>query len=142
MYLMKDRRINNHGLDETCESYIGKLLKVCPIYGWGWGGNEEEPLPPSAFDICLERLWWWGNERRGGIGTIKENNNKYNGWKVIFNTRHTGIYNFTDKIGHYNIVITNSEIKEKEGQPLPKQKVKGSCYGFCTIEAKDITQQK
>ncbi|MHC4552681.1 MAG: hypothetical protein ACYSUT_07940 [Planctomycetota bacterium] len=132
-----DRNISEmdgEGLDDTCENYIGALLEVHPVYGWGWSGNDEEPNPPSKFTIRLNSLWSRDNKRRGGIGIIEDEKHKYNGWTVIFSTRHYGTFNFTDKIGHYNIRITQSELVEKDGFPLPKE-FDNSLSGFCEIKA-------
>ena len=129
-------KVEDIGLDDTCEDFVEKLLKVNPVYGWGWGGNKEEPVPPPPFEIVLDRLWWMDGKRRGGVGTIRTSGHRYDGWVVIFSTRHVGEFNFSDKVGHYNITITNCKIIEKDGWPVAESKVEGACYGFCLIEAK------
>lgn len=122
-------------LDDSCELYIGKILKIEPAYGWGWGGNKEAPFVPKPFKIRLESLWSRNGIKKGGIGVIETRGHTYFGWKVIFSTRHVGTFNFTDKIGHYNISITQQKIYEKDGWPLPKNRNKGGCGGFCEIRA-------
>jgi hypothetical protein len=128
--------MDGEGLDDTCENHVGKLLEVKPIYGWGWFGNKEEPNPPSDFKMHLNSLWSRENKRRGGIGIIEDEDHEYNGWTVIFSTRHYGTVNFTDKVGHYNITITQSELIEKDGFPLPKDS-NGTCSGFSEIKARE-----
>ncbi|MBN2019084.1 MAG: hypothetical protein JW749_02530 [Sedimentisphaerales bacterium] len=122
------------GLDETCESFVGHLLMVHPIYGWGWEGNEETPNPPLPFKMRLERLWWHDGIRRGGIGVIEDAGHKYSGFKVIFDLRHYGEFNFTTKTGHYNIEIAESCVVENDKWPLPVVK-KGNCGGYAEIKA-------
>ena len=122
------------GLDDTCENYVGCILEVRPVYGWGWFGNKEEPYAPPSFKMRLNSLWSHENKRRGGIGIIEDESHEYNGWTVIFSTRIYGTFNFSDKIGHYNITITQSELVEKDGFPLPKDPDNG-CAGFCEIRA-------
>lgn len=121
------------GLDDTCESFIGELLLVNPVYGWGWAGNEEAPNPPGPFSLRLEHLWWHAGIRRGGVGMIADVGHRYNGFSAIFNLRHVGTFNFTTKPGHYNIVITSSPIAEPNGWPLPADKQQ-TCAGFAEIK--------
>jgi hypothetical protein len=133
--LIDPKSNNDISLDDSCESFIGKLLKVKPIYGWGWDGNKEAPFVPKDFKIRLEKLWWHDGKRRGGIGKIETKGHTYDGWTVIFNIRHVGTFNFTDRIGYYNISITKQEIYKKDGWPLPKNRNKGGCGGYCEIKA-------
>ncbi len=124
------------GLDETCESYIGKFLIVYPIYGWGWEGNEEAPNPPHSFKFRLERIWWNEGIRRGGIGIIEDPNHKYNGFVIIFDLRHYGGFNFTTKTGQYNIEIVKSKLTENNGWPVPIHRDK-SCGGYAEIKVSE-----
>ena len=126
--------VDDEGLDETCEDFVGNILIVKPAYGWGWLGNKEEPNPPAGFKMRLNSIWSREDKRRGGIGVIEEENHEYNGWTVIFSTRHYGTFNFTDKIGYYNIRITQSELIEKHGFPFPRDP-NNMCSGFCEIKA-------
>jgi hypothetical protein len=131
---ISEMTVDDKGLDDTCENYVGAILEVHPVYGWGWLGNKEEPNPPSDFKMRLISLWSREDKRRGGIGVIEDEGHEYNGWTVIFSTRHQGTFNFIDKIGHYNITITQSELIEKDGFPLPKDP-NNKCSGFCEIKA-------
>lgn len=129
------------GLDESCEQYIGSLLSIKPIYGWGWHGNKEEPDAPEEFNTRLERLFWSEREniRRGGVGKVESPGHIYDNHTIIFDIRNYGDYNFTDKIGAYNIIITKSELYEKEGWPLPLDP-KNGCAGYCEIRAVKVKE--
>ena len=127
----------NTGLDDSCELFIGKLLKVKPVYGWGWYGNTEAPSPSEGFKMRLESFWWHDGIRRGGIAKIETKGHTYDGWTVIFNTRFVGTFNFSDKIGHHEIFITKQDIIyiKEDGWPFPKNGYIGGCSGYCVIEA-------
>lgn len=114
---MKDKQ---EGLENSCENQIGGLLKVIPIHGWGWYKNNESVEPPSPFILRLNRLWQHDGIRRGGIGEIEDSSHVYNGYMAIFDLRHYGCFNFTNKTGHYNIEITKSKIIEINGWPSPE----------------------
>src|SRR3954470_15531862 len=93
------------GLDESTLAFVGRTLRVNPIYGWGWDGNSEAPAPPPPFRLRLRRIWSTLGERRGGVGVIEEHGHPYDGKWAIFSTRHEGIFNFTTAPGYYNLLI-------------------------------------
>jgi len=125
------------GLDDSCELFIGKLLEVKPIHGWGWYWNKEAPEPPEGFKMRLKSLWQYDSIRKGGIAKIETKGHIYDGWTAIFNTRFLGTYNFSDKIGDYEIYITEQDIlyTTDDGWPYPKYGNFDSCSGYCVIEA-------
>lgn len=129
------------GLEEVCIEAIGEELYVKTIYGWGWHGNKEEPDAVESFRFVLDRLWVLGDEDeiRGGVGTITEKRHDYERWKVIFSTRHRGLFNFTMKIGTYNVRITK-EIQEKGSWPSPKNPEQG-CGGLGKIGFKEMVER-
>jgi hypothetical protein len=121
-------------LDESCYEAIGKILYAGPAYGWGWTGNPEAPFVPKPFEFMLGSLWKRENGLTGGgVGTITETKHHYNGWYFIFTIRHLGRFNFTDRIGHFNVFITKEfRFRLKDGQPVPVRK-KGGCSGYALI---------
>ena len=121
------------GLDDSCRGFVGQRLRVTPVPGWGWSGNPEEPDPPSGFRMRLLRLWRDENGLRGGVGEADDPDQPCDQRTVVFSTRHAGQFNFTDKVGHYNIVLTDGEIVEKKGWPQPAGN-STVWSGFCTIE--------
>ena len=123
-----------NSLDDSCEEFVGKTLHVTPVYGWGWSGNPEQPDAPKDFEMRLLRLWSDEKGRRGGVGEVEDPNHPCHGWAVVFSTRHVGLFNFTDKLGHYNITITAGDIIVKKGWPSPDGD-HNSYIGFATVEA-------
>ena len=107
------------GLDESTFAFVGAILSVSPIYGWGWVGNPEAPAPPSPFRLRLRRIWSAFGERRGGGGVIEERGHPYDGTWVVFSTRHQGTFNFTTSPGHYNLEICLAEpVENDKGWPV------------------------
>jgi hypothetical protein len=102
-----------HGIEEESSKYIGQSLFVTPFYGWGWcrmdpGAPQlsyEESAGPKPFHLRLESLGKDGNSFRYGIGRIEEEGHEYNGFWAEFSVRHIGRFNFTDRVGAYNISI-------------------------------------
>jgi hypothetical protein len=111
------------GLDESAITFVGRTLKVTPIYGWGWDGNPEAPAPPAPFHLRLQRLWFMLGERRGGVGRIEERGHPYDGKWVVFSTRHQGTFNFTTSPGPHNISIAAAEpMDNDDGRPVVKRR--------------------
>lgn len=125
------------GLEDSCRDFVGRRLRVTPVPGWGWSGNPEEPAAPPAFGMRLLRLWRDENGWRGGVGEADDPDHPCNKWTVVFSTRHAGLYNFTDNVGHYNIVLTDGEIIVKRGWPLPAGN-STVWSGFCGIEIEEM----
>jgi hypothetical protein len=105
------------GLDDSALLYIGQILEVRPIYGWGWTRNVEEPAPPSKFWIRLSRLWSYQGERRGGVGQVQQPHHPFDGFWVVFSTRHAGTFNFADRPAHYNVTIGPNVPVDHSGWP-------------------------
>ena len=46
--------VNRMGLDESCEKYLGCLVAVKPIYGWGWSRvDAPEVSVPAEINVYL-----------------------------------------------------------------------------------------
>ena len=106
------------GLDDSVLPYVGRMLEVRPFYGWGWNGNVEEPAPPAEFMMRLVRLWSTQGERRGGVGRVEQPGHPFDGFWVVFSTRHVGTFDFADKPAHYNMSISpNVPVDRDDGWP-------------------------
>jgi hypothetical protein len=105
------------GLDDSVLPYVGRMFEVRPIYGWGWEGNVEQPAPPTEFAMRLLRLWSVQGERRGGVGQVEQQGHPFDGFWVVFSTRHVGTFNFEDKPAHYNIAISPNAPVDQGGWP-------------------------
>jgi hypothetical protein len=100
-------------LDDTTEAYIGAVLFVEPIPGWGWhyGINTPTGLVPAVFHSRLLRPWPDPDSglRRGGIARIEEPDHQFDGRFLSFESRLVGSYNFMDRLGRYNASITDTD---------------------------------
>src|SRR5262245_20506540 len=100
-------------LQEACTSFLGDLLVVKPVYGWGWSRLDapEIPVPaeingvPRPFHCRVREFFYFRNELRGAIGTIEESGHIYDRHCVIFWTRTIGMHNFIDSLPYCNVEI-------------------------------------
>jgi hypothetical protein len=114
-------------LDESTALFIGKTLRVQPVHGYGWsehratgaGYTHTSIQVPLPFALRLIRLWSYeGDARRGGVGRVESPGHPLD-TLVTFSTRHEGLFNFTDKVGHYNIDMSSIEpTEESRGWPI------------------------
>ena len=101
------------GLEESCNSYLGSLVAVKPIYGWGWYRLDapEIPVPaevngvPRPFHCRIKDFFYFQGELRGAVGAIEEPGHIYDGFWVVFYTRLVGIYTFTDSLPHCDVQV-------------------------------------
>lgn len=104
-------------LTESCKEYLGELLQLRCIYGWGWNKNADAPFPPHDCDFELLRLWInCSNMYYDGMGIIHTTNHELNNWWILFSARHKGIYDFEENIGDFNITICNKKPKVLNSQ--------------------------
>ena len=92
---------------------INNTLLVYPINGYGWTVNSKNIDVPNMFHICVYDFI--KQITINGIrATIVERNKDDK--KVILEAtlRHLGNYNFSNKIGDYNIVIKKSINSEND----------------------------
>jgi hypothetical protein len=88
-------------LDESATRYIGKVICVGTIYGWGWTGEQ-----PKSFEIRLSDLFRDEvGSLRGGMGEICTKDHACQGWWAVFSLRHAGHWNFESNRGHYNVCL-------------------------------------
>jgi hypothetical protein len=125
------------GLEESCKSYLGSLVAVKPIYGWGWSRLDapEIPVPaesngvPRPFYCRLQDFFYFRGELRGATGRIEESEHISDGLWCVFSTRLVGTYDFTDNLPHCDIQI-GSDVPTGEwpeftsGSPI----VNGYCF--------------
>jgi hypothetical protein len=108
-------------LDDSCEEYLNRILHVETHYGCGWSYpgktqnyvTNEEMVPIKSFDFRL--IGFIQNKdklRIGGIGIIEDEQCQFNGKKIEFTTRHSGMYNFNKDYPECNIILINKNGKD------------------------------
>ena len=101
------------GLDESCKSYLGNVIAVRPVYGWGWTRLDapEISVPdeidgvPYPFHCRIKELFYFENELRGAVGNIEEVGHIYDSLWLVFYDRVSGTFNFTDNLPYCNLQI-------------------------------------
>ncbi len=108
-----------YGLDETAKDALGKTLYVRTSYGYGWSNSgTPDPMPLPDFEIELHGLWKFKGQLRGGTARVTQIGHPADGLWLVFSTRHTGHYNFRDKLGEYNLSIGRGEpVFDEAGWP-------------------------
>ncbi len=99
------------GLAESCKSCLSVVVK--PVYGWGWTCLDapEIRVPaeingvPRPFKCRITEFIHYQDNFIGAIGKIEETTHIYNGLWTFFYLRVSGVFNFTDKVGYYNLEI-------------------------------------
>jgi hypothetical protein len=136
---MKSSGFGFMGLDESCLSYLGRVIAVRPVYGWGWSRldapeihvpNEIDGVP-RPFHCRIKDFFYFKNELRGAVGNIEEAGHIYDDLWITFYTRVIGTHNFTDKLPYCNIeigpdkpVIIEEWYNFTTGEPI----VNGYCF--------------
>ena len=101
------------GLEESCQAYLGSLVVVKPVYGWGWSRLDapEIPVPaevdgvPRPFHCRIRDFFYFRDELRGATGRVEESGHVYDGLWVVFSTRMAGTYEFTDNPPYCDVQI-------------------------------------
>jgi hypothetical protein len=101
------------GLDETCRTFLGRLVVFKPEYGWGWTRLDapEIPVPtqvngvPFPFQCRIERFFDFRGELRGFIGRVEQAEHIYDGLQVVVSTRVVGTFDFTDALPRCDIQL-------------------------------------
>jgi hypothetical protein len=100
-------------LEASCQSYVGSLIAVKPVYGWGWTRHDapEIPVPdevngvPHRFHCRVIEFFYFRDQLRGAVGKVEEPGHLYGGLWIVFSTRVVGIYNFTDRVPYCDLQI-------------------------------------
>ncbi len=101
------------GLAESCKSYLNSSVVVKPVYGWGWTRLDapEIRVPaevngvPHPFNCRITEFIYYQGKMIGAIGKIEKAAHIYNDLWTLFYLRVSGTFNFTDKVGYYNLEI-------------------------------------
>jgi hypothetical protein len=101
------------GLEQSCKSYVGSLVAVKPVWGWGWSRLDapEVPVPaevngvPRPFHCRVKDFFCFQDELRGVIGKVEGSGHIYDGLWVVFSTRVVGTYNFTDRLPYCDVQL-------------------------------------
>lgn len=105
----------------------GMMLYVYPIYGWGWTDFNDTIEPPDNFYIKVAKTKKSLFTVNGISGQIESENHGYNSYYIEADLRYPGRYNFTNRIGNYNIWISDQPINKIESQKNTNQKY---IYGY------------
>ncbi|HEY0455809.1 MAG TPA: hypothetical protein VGE41_05505 [Verrucomicrobiae bacterium] len=89
-------------LKPVCESYVGKLLIVSPIYGWGWTRLDEgapsldyaQVLQAGSFAVRVHEFFHFKEMLRGAIGLVEQPNHIFDKLWISLCTMSVGIYDF------------------------------------------------
>jgi hypothetical protein len=101
-------------LEEACDQYVGRTLVVEPHNGWGWFHQEARPFlesrgVPPPFRLEVVRVYTYKGERRGVLARVREPGFLYDGFWLVGMTRHRGVWIFTDRPAHYNLLLCPQE---------------------------------
>jgi hypothetical protein len=102
-------------LDDTCDAFIGKVVYIRPIYGYGWrheghGHFSGYPGVPTPFHARIQRFFGYRmNRRRGFFANVEEVGHPFDGFYMVGCTRHRGCFNFTDRPSAYNMLLSIEE---------------------------------
>jgi hypothetical protein len=66
---------------------------------------DEEMAGPPPFHARLAEFFEHDGELRGATAIIDEPGHRYDGFHVVFSTRHVGEFDFSARVGHYNIEV-------------------------------------
>ncbi len=97
----------NSRLDDSVLEFIGKRVCARPVYGWGWsksgdGTNFVNSVPveiPTVFHFLIASFFDW----------IEEPEHIYDGYWLLFYTRHVGCFDFSSRIADYNFHIGQNQ---------------------------------
>jgi hypothetical protein len=120
-------------LETSCTEYIGKLVFILPIVGYGWCRVDPNEPPdhlggaidtPQPFHARLLEFHYFDGEIAAGIGIVEEPNHLSDKDWVAFCIRDRGedMYNLTTKPGKYNVEIGKNKptIKINLDIPMPQ----------------------
>lgn len=101
------------GLTEEARQHLNELVLVVPHYGWGWQRTDpgaqplsyEEAAGPPPFHARIASFFVSADEVRGASAVIEEKGHPVDGFHVCFSTRHSGNWDFSQRIGFYNVEI-------------------------------------
>jgi len=64
-----------------------------------------EALGPAPFSATVTGFFEFDGELRGGTALIDQPGHPYEGWHVVFSTRHQGIFDLRSDPGDFNLTI-------------------------------------
>lgn len=123
------------GLDESVLPFLNKVVRVVPIYGYGWSRVDrgESMEVPDEFLMQIVRFTESNGERFGGVGRIESLTHEMNGLWVFFQVRHVGQWNFTLRPDYYTLEMGSIDPKDWPGG---KKRVSAILYsGYASIVA-------
>ncbi len=115
-------------LEQNCNQSVGQLIYVKPVPGFGWqripprasSTAAETSLEPESFHVRVSEFVLENEAIAGGLGQIDQRGHELDGYWVGFFLRSDDeIFNFTTKIGPYNVIIAPEKPQLKPGlRPL------------------------
>jgi hypothetical protein len=88
-------------LEDEVLGYIGNLVAVGPVYGFGWSAAQPKSFQMRIVEFCRDA----SSTLRGGIGQVESAGRAFDGRWVVFSARHVGQWGFDNNLGHFNICL-------------------------------------
>jgi hypothetical protein len=90
----------------TSEEYVGTLVCVRPIYGWGWHRIDDPSATvdyaqihsAGSFKVKIEEVFSFDGELRGITGQIHTPGHPFDEYLAVCGTMHAGEYNLRDRL--------------------------------------------
>lgn len=129
-----------HGLAESCRSFVGRLVYVNPVYGWGWSRADiedpeaalhtfgKERACPVPFHLRIHFFYEFQGKLKGTVGVIEEPGHLLDGFWAEFYPRVRGLWDFAEHLTHYNIHIGPN--KPVLPEPDSKERASWSKFDF------------
>ncbi len=114
-----DEAVAKMSLDASCLEYMGKLLYVETHYGYGWAGGNANLHPPPSFYVRVHRFFSYHDRLRGAVALVEEMGHVQNGFWVVFYTRHPGVFDFTERLASYIVLMAPNELVQGEPEENP-----------------------
>ena len=106
------------GLTKECLGLVSRQVVVTPQYGYGWVFGPQSPFKNyeeievlGPFRIRIKELFRNREGISGGAGLIEAPEIKIHGALLVFSPRHVGDWDFTSRVGSYNISL-GSQLEE------------------------------
>ena len=93
-------------LDPSCAEFVGRVLVVRPVYGWGWR-SDARALGPDDFGpidaegsiaFRVSELLDWRGELRHIIGRVESPHSLFAGLWITCAVMRAGMFDFVERI--------------------------------------------
>src|SRR5262245_13087994 len=106
---LRQSSVDFMGLDPSTEYYLGRIVALRPVYGWGWASSDASPAQinsvPLPFHCRIQQFFSFQKECRGAVALIEEPEHIYDRLWAIFYTRVSGAFDFIHQLPYCNLEI-------------------------------------